>query len=102
MTKQYRKFISSGTDYLCRYSDKLRAGRPAFDSWHEQKIFLYFTAIRLALGPTQPPAHWILGALSRGVKWPGCETDHSPPSTAEVENDGAILPLPHTSSWRGA
>jgi hypothetical protein len=25
-----------------------------------------------------------LGALSRGVKQPGCEADHSPPSSAEV------------------
>jgi hypothetical protein len=29
------------------------------------------------------------------------EADHSPPSSAEVKNGGAITPLPHTSSWRG-
>jgi hypothetical protein len=23
------------------------------------------------------------GAVSPGVKWPGCEADHSPPSSAE-------------------
>jgi hypothetical protein len=38
---------------LCRYN-KLRAGRPAFESWQEQKGFLYFTASRPVLGPTLP------------------------------------------------
>jgi hypothetical protein len=28
------------------------------------------------------------------------EADHSPPSSAEVKNDGAIPPLPHMSPWR--
>jgi len=37
-------------------------------------------------GPTQPPLWWILGALSTGVKRPGCEADHSSPPTAEVKN----------------
>lgn len=39
------------------------------------------------------------GALSPGLKWPGHETDHSPPSRAKVENGGAIYPLPHTFPW---
>jgi hypothetical protein len=36
-------------------------------------------------GPTQPPVQWVPGALSLGVKRPGCEADHSPPSSAEVK-----------------
>jgi hypothetical protein len=28
-----------------------------------------------------------------------CESDHSPPCSAEVKNGGAIYPLPHMSSW---
>jgi hypothetical protein len=39
-----------------------------------------------ALGPTQPPIQWVLGALSLGVKQPGCEADNSPPSSAEGKN----------------
>jgi hypothetical protein len=39
------------------------------------------------------------GLLTQGVKRPGCEADHSPPSSAEVKNGGAIPPLPHMSSW---
>jgi hypothetical protein len=55
-----------------------------------------------ALGPTQSPIQWVPGALSLHVKQPGREADNSPPSSAEVKNGGAITPLPHTSSWRGA
>jgi hypothetical protein len=38
-------------------------GRGSFPS--RGRDFLYSTASRSALGPTQPPIHWILGALSR-------------------------------------
>jgi hypothetical protein len=44
-------------------------------------IFLF----TIALGPTQPPIQWVPGALSLGVKRPGREADHSPPSSAEVK-----------------
>jgi hypothetical protein len=42
---------------------------------------------------------WLLGALSPGVKLPGREADHSPPSIAEVKNDGAISPLNYLSIY---
>jgi hypothetical protein len=41
------------------------------------------------------------GGISAGVKRQGPEADHSP-SSAEVKNGGAMFPLPHTPSWRGA
>jgi hypothetical protein len=47
--------------------------------------FLFITASRTALGPTQPPIQWVPRALSLGVKRPGREIDHSPPSSAEVK-----------------
>jgi hypothetical protein len=47
-------------------------------------IFLFTTASRTALEPTQPPTQWVPGSLSVGVKRPGSEADHSPPSSAEV------------------
>jgi hypothetical protein len=37
-----------------------------------------------------------------GVKRQGPEADHSPPSSAEVKNGGAIPPLPHMFSWHSA
>jgi hypothetical protein len=51
-----------------------------------EKIFLFTTASRAALGHTKPPMQWVPGALSLGVKRPGREADHSPPSSAEVKN----------------
>jgi hypothetical protein len=36
---------------------------------------------RPALGPIQPPTERVSGALSSGVKWPGREADHSPPTS---------------------
>jgi hypothetical protein len=43
---------------------------------------------RPALEPTQPPVQWVPGVLSPGVKArPGLDADHSPPSTAKVENE---------------
>jgi hypothetical protein len=47
---------------------------------------LFTIASRPALGPTQPPTQWVLGALTSGIKRLGREADHSPPSNAEVKN----------------
>jgi hypothetical protein len=66
-------------------------------------MFLFTTASRTALGPTQPPIHWVPGALSLVVKRPGREADHSPPSSAEVEEWVEIyLHSPNTPSWSDA
>jgi hypothetical protein len=56
-----------------------------FDSRRGLGIFLFTTASRTALGTTQAPIQWVTRALSLGVKRPGCEADHSPPSSAEVK-----------------
>jgi hypothetical protein len=67
-----------------------------------QEIVLYYTASRLALGLTQPPIQCVPEAFSLGIYRQGHKADHSPPSSAEVKNGLAMLPLPHTSSWHGA
>jgi hypothetical protein len=56
-----------------------------FESQEGLGIFLFPTASRTALGPTQPPMQWVPGTLSLGVNRPGREADHSPPSSAEVK-----------------
>jgi hypothetical protein len=56
-----------------------------FDSRRGLGIFLFTTASRTALGPTQPPIQWVPGTLSLGLKRQGRETDHSSPPSAEVK-----------------
>lgn len=80
--------------------DRLRAGWPRFKS-HHGHIFLFMTS-GLALKPTQPPIQWVWGVFSPGVKRPGREADHSPPSPVEIKNDEAVPLLPHMSSLPSA
>jgi hypothetical protein len=67
-----------------------------------QEVFLFSTASRPALRSIEPPIQCVLVDLYTGVKRQGREVDHSPPSSAEIKNDGAIPPLPSMFSWRGA
>jgi hypothetical protein len=60
-------------------------GVVAFDFRRVLRIFLFTTASRTALGPTQPSIQWVPGALSLGVKRQWREADHSLPSSAEVK-----------------
>jgi hypothetical protein len=76
------------------HTDKLRAERPEFNSWQKQNILLYYIASRSALETTESFIDWVKVARSPGIKGPGLETDHSPPSSAVVNNNGAIYPLP--------
>jgi hypothetical protein len=67
---------------------RLRAGRQGvlgFDSWRELGIFLFKTAFRPALAPTQPPIQWVPRALSLRIKRPESEAYHTPPYNAEVK-----------------
>jgi hypothetical protein len=66
--------------WLSRYSDWVRAGRTSGRSSVPATIknFL-FASSSPALGSTQPPIQWV-----PGVKRPGREANHSPPTSAEV------------------
>jgi hypothetical protein len=68
-----------------RWATDWKIGVLGLDSRRGLGIFLFTTASRTALGPTQPPIQCVSGALSQGVKWPENEADHSPPSSAEVK-----------------
>jgi hypothetical protein len=61
---------------------------------------LFVTASRPALGPTQSPIPWVLGALSQGLERPvpEAETHHLVPRLRML---GAMPTLAHTSSRRG-
>jgi hypothetical protein len=58
-----------------------------FDSRRGLGIFLFTTASKTALGPTQSPIQWVPVALFLGVKRLGREADHSPSSSAEAKED---------------
>jgi hypothetical protein len=60
------KGLSDELGYLSRYSNRLWAGRPVFDSRQGQEICLFSTVSGLSLGPTQPPVQWTPGALPLG------------------------------------
>jgi hypothetical protein len=65
-----------------------------FESRQGLGIFLFTTASRPALGPTQSPIQWVPGALFLGIKRQGREADHSPPSSAEVKNPWSYASIP--------
>jgi hypothetical protein len=74
-----------------------------FDSQQGLGIFLFTAVSRMALGPTQPPIQWVPGALYLGVKRPGREAGHSPPSSAEDKECVELyLHSPNTLSCCGA
>jgi hypothetical protein len=88
---------------LCLWATGWTIGVLWFDFQQGLGIFLFTTASRTALGPTQSPIQWVPGYLSLGVKRPGREADHSPPSGAEVKECVELyLHSSNTSSWRGA
>jgi hypothetical protein len=66
------------------------------------KNFLFSTSSRTALGPAEPPIQRVPETLSPGVKWPGREADHSPPTSAEVKKMWVYTSTPPTPSWRSA
>jgi hypothetical protein len=60
------------------------------------KIFLFSSPDRL-WGPTRHSTQWV-----PRIKRPGRDANHSPPSSAEDKNCGAIPPLPDIFSWHAA
>jgi hypothetical protein len=58
------------------------------------RIFTSPRRHRPALGPTQPPIQWVRESLSPGVKRPGREADHSPPTSAEVKKTWVYTSTP--------
>jgi hypothetical protein len=91
------------TQSVYRWATVWTIGVLGFDFRRGLGIFLFTTAFRTALGPTQPPIQWVTGALYLGVKRPGREADHSHPSSAEVKECVELyLHSPSTPSWRAA
>jgi hypothetical protein len=65
------EWINFVQDRDSQFSDWLRAGRSVvggFDSRRGLEIFLFTTASRTALGPTQPPIQWVTESSFRRSK----------------------------------
>jgi hypothetical protein len=87
----------SDTALSCGLDDR------GFESRRRVGIYLFTTASRPALRPTQSLIQWVSWALTLGVKLSGREADHSPLSSAEVKECVELyLHSPNTPSWRGA
>jgi hypothetical protein len=98
------QLITEFTDFIVRHSAGLRAGRSGFSGSISGEGWEFFSsASRTALEPTEPPVQWVPGALFLGVRRPGREADHSPPSSAEVKEWVELyLHSPDMPSWYGA
>jgi hypothetical protein len=104
---QYSK-LHTHTTYFCDPGSSVSivstgwtTGRSRFDPRQRQRIFPLASVSRPALGPTQPPVQWVTWVLSPGVTRPGRDADHSPPCSAEIENDYELYLLsPQAPSWR--
>jgi hypothetical protein len=76
--------VSKTCRKMCQIS--LWAGQLGFNSQQRLGLFLLTTMSRLALRPTYPPIQWVLEVYFLGIKQPGQEVDHLPPSDAKVKN----------------
>jgi hypothetical protein len=60
--------------------------------WWE--FFLFATASRPILGPTQSPSQCVPGILTPGLNRPEREADHTPPFSAELKNAWSFTSTP--------
>jgi len=95
LSKIYKRNFLPGWTYTTNshYSSNNENYTTAIMKWKtkgneskEHHLFSVSLVFIMALVPTQPLIQWVPGALSLGVKRPGREAHHSPPSSAEVKN----------------
>jgi hypothetical protein len=80
---------------LSRYSEGLADRGVAVRFPAGARDFPLFHSVQIGSGAHPASIQRVLAAVSLGVKLPGREADHSSPSSAEINNDGAIRPLIH-------
>jgi hypothetical protein len=80
--------LSLTKEYVLHQSIMTKVMNEQLENWgsipDRSKSILFSIAHRLALRPTHPSIHWVLGTLSLEVKWSGHEGNHSPLSNVEV------------------
>jgi hypothetical protein len=91
-----RHYTTGRAGQLSQYSVWLRAGRPGdlcSIPGRGERIFPVASVSRPALGPTQPPVQGAPGSFPGAKTRRGRDADHSPPSSAEVENEWELCLL---------
>jgi hypothetical protein len=86
-----------GLRLLTRCSNSLRAGRSG-----ERIPVMTIFSVSVQTGLLSNPASNTMGTVSlcRGVRWPGRDFDHTPPSSAEVKEIVQLyLYSPYASLW---
>jgi hypothetical protein len=82
---------------LPTYLFKIRSNViPSAHRFLESGLFMFFDQNFVRIYSRPLPIQWVSEALSLGVKQPGHEADHLPPSSAEGMS-GAMHPLPQYS-----
>jgi hypothetical protein len=66
-----------------------------------QKIFLFSYTVQTGSGAHPASYSVSIGDLSRGLRRPGREVDHSPPFSAEVKNECSYFHPYAFMSWTG-
>jgi hypothetical protein len=93
--------LNMGASIAQCYSDVL-----GLDSWGSipARGTVFYLVYRVQTGsgihPVSSPV--VTGTPSTGIKRQGREADHSPPSSTEIKNGGAVPTLSKTPLWRGA
>jgi hypothetical protein len=79
-----------GPDLLKVRLSILRIYLQHITSYHNQIVKRGFVSLRhrVLAGSGAHPASYLMGTMviSLGLKWPGCEVNHAPSSSAEVKN----------------
>jgi hypothetical protein len=92
--KQRITSVHSSVGIALDYELDDRGSRVRFPAGGGLGIFLFTTASRTALGPTQLPIQRVPGTLSLGVKRLGREAYQSAPFSAEVKNAWSYTSIP--------
>jgi len=73
--------------------NSIESGQPGFDSWQGQRLSLLHC---VQTGSETHPAYYSMGigVVSLGIKRPGREADHSPPSGAEIKKPSRYTSTP--------
>jgi hypothetical protein len=53
--------------------------------WRHFRSLVYMWCQINSVQTSSGAAQWVPGALSQGIKWPEHESNHSPPSSADVK-----------------